>query len=109
MKLILAIVSKTDSKEVLSELMKGGFGVTVISSEGGFLREGRTTLLVGVHEERMSLAIDILKKNCRSRKYDISKVAKEYRPIIENEYEKKEVVVGGATVFVLDVAESIKI
>ena len=109
MKLIMAIVRKHDEKMITRELMKGGFGATMITSQGGFLRSGTATLLVGTHAERVSYAIDILKKTCRSRKYDINKVTREYSPIIENEYENRETVVGGATVFVLNIEESIKI
>ncbi|MCL2751156.1 MAG: cyclic-di-AMP receptor [Firmicutes bacterium] len=109
MKLILAIVNKFDSKTVVSELMKGGFSTTVVASQGGFLRNGTATLLLGTHAERVDYAIEILKHTCRSRKYDINKVTREYRPIVENEYENKEIVVGGATVFVLNIEESIKI
>ena len=48
--------------------MKNGFGVTKLATTGGFLRAGNTTLLLGVEEERISEAIEVIESVCKSRK-----------------------------------------
>ena len=50
MKLVMAIVSSDDSRDALDRLTKAGFRATVISTTGGFLREGNTTLFLGTDE-----------------------------------------------------------
>ena len=47
MKLILAIVNNDDSAVVASALTKEKFTVTKLSTTGGFLMVGNTTLLIG--------------------------------------------------------------
>ena len=113
MKLIMAVISKDDTKTVVSELIKGGFAVTKLSSTGGFLRGGTTTIMIGTHSERVSYAIEILRKTCRGRKYDISHANREMRQFAADNQafmeDKQVVVVGGATVFVLNIEETHKI
>ncbi|MER3557036.1 MAG: hypothetical protein C4302_03585, partial [Thermus sp.] len=48
MKLILAIVQDTDAPGLTKALLEKGFQSTKLASTGGFLREGNTTLLIGV-------------------------------------------------------------
>ena len=89
--------------------MKDGFGVTKLATTGGFLRAGNTTLLVGVNDDRFQTAMDIIEKVCKSRKQiapsSSSMVGKpgSYSPY------PIEVVVGGATIFVLSVDQFVKL
>ncbi len=108
MKLVIAIINKSDSKLVVKELMKGGFLVTKMSSAGGFLKVGTSTLFIGTHAERVEKAIDIIKSVSKEHKYVIGKVVTEQRSAIENE-NGKEIVVGGATVFVVEMEQILKI
>jgi uncharacterized protein YaaQ len=64
MKLILAILRDQDCEPVTNTLVATGFGVTRIASTGGFLRRGSTTLMVGVDDERVEEAIQLVDKNC---------------------------------------------
>ena len=48
MKLVLAIVNNDDSSTAASALTEAGFTVTKLSTTGGFLMVGNTTLLIGV-------------------------------------------------------------
>ncbi len=59
MKLIMAIVSSDDSRDVLDRLTKSGFRATVISTTGGFLREGNSTIFLGTEDQKVAQAIDI--------------------------------------------------
>lgn len=48
MKLILAIIQDEDAPATIQALVDRGYRVTRIASTGGFLRQGNTTLLIGV-------------------------------------------------------------
>jgi uncharacterized protein YaaQ len=59
-KVILAVIPEQDADSVLATLREK-FRVTRIASIGGFWRRGNVTLLIGVVEERVSEAIDLLR------------------------------------------------
>ena len=109
MKLIIAIVQDEDSSRLIGQLMNDGFGVTKLATTGGFLRAGNTTLLVGVEDDRFQEAMDLIEKVCKSRKQiatapsPISGTTGVYVPY------PIEVMVGGATIFVMDVEKFVKI
>ena len=109
MKLIIAIVQDEDASRLISQLMNDGFGVTKLATTGGFLRAGNTTLLVGVDDDRFQAAMDVIEKVCKSRKQIAPSPASmvgmpgSYTPY------PIEVVVGGATIFVLTVNQFIKL
>ena len=109
MKLIIAIVQDEDASRLVSNLMNEGYGVTKLATTGGFLRAGNTTLLVGVEEDKYDGAMAIIEKICKSRK----QVATSPSPVagttgVYVPY-PIEVMVGGATVFVLNVEQFIKL
>lgn len=64
MKLILAILRDHDCEPVTNSLVAAGFGVTRIASTGGFLRRGSTTMLVGVDDDKVDEAIQLVDENC---------------------------------------------
>ena len=68
MKMIYAIVHDEDSEMVIEELNKEHFSVTKISTTGGFLRKGSTTLMIGTEDDKVKSAIDIIKKECLYQK-----------------------------------------
>jgi uncharacterized protein YaaQ len=107
MKLIMAIVSSDDSREVLGRLTRAGFRATVISTTGGFLREGNTTLFVGTEEQKVPQAVEILRQTCRRRTQWVSPLPTLEGPGLEMS-EPIEVSVGGAVVFVLNVEQFIQ-
>lgn len=107
MKLLLAIMSNDDSPAVSSALTKENFQVTRLATTGGFLRAGNTTLIVGVEDQQVDHAMEVIKEFSKRRtevvpssaSYDIGRFAS--FPV--------EVQVGGATVFVIDVEQFIKL
>ncbi len=109
MKLIIAIVQDEDASRLISQLMTDGFGVTQLATTGCFLRAGNPTLLVGVDDDRFQAAMDVIEKVCKSRKQIAPSPASmvgmpgSYTPY------PIEVVVGGATIFVLTVDQFIKL
>lgn len=103
MKLVFAIVHDDDGPKVMEGLNKEGFSVTKLCSTGGFLKAGNTTLLVGVDEEKLESVIGIIKKGSKSRKQVInSSVTPSSMGGMFIPY-PVEVVVGGATIFVINV------
>ena len=64
MKLILAIVRDTDNEPVSRALTSASFRVTMIASTGGLLRHGRSTLMIGLEDDQVENALDIIRANC---------------------------------------------
>ena len=65
MKLIIAIIKDEDNDAVSKALTENEFRVTFIASTGGFLRSGRSTLLVGVEDEQVETALQVIRENCQ--------------------------------------------
>lgn len=63
-KLIIAIIRDSDASAVLNALVTENFRATRIASTGGFLREGNTTLIIGVEATKVDQAIAIVKSAC---------------------------------------------
>ncbi len=108
MKLIIAIVQDEDASRLVSNLMNEGFGVTKLATTGGFLRAGNTTLLVGVDEEKFDSAMKVIEKVCKSRKQIATAPAPTAGSTGVYVPYPIEVMVGGATVFVLNVEQFVK-
>ncbi len=66
MKLIIAIIRDSDNEPVSRALTAADYRVTLIASTGGFLRRGQSTLLIGVEDERVERALDIIRENCET-------------------------------------------
>lgn len=108
MKLIIAIVNGDDGPAVLSELTRDGFTVTKLSTSGGFLRAGNVTLMIGLPEEKVQDAISIIEEYSSQRK-QLTPVNSTYIGDSMISALPVEVTVGGATVFVLDVEQFMKL
>lgn len=68
MKLVLSIVADADAQNVVDDLVHAGYpGPTRINTVGGFLRRGNATLLLGVDDERVESAIDIIRAAVEAR------------------------------------------
>ena len=109
MKLIIAIVQDEDAARLISGLMNEGYGVTKLATTGGFLRAGNTTLLIGVDDEKFESAMGIVEHICKCRK----QMASSPTPVAGSTgvYVPYpiEVTVGGATIFVLNVEQFVKV
>lgn len=107
MKLIIAIVSNDDSALVMKELIKERFFVTKLASTGGFLKTGNTTLMIGTKEEDVQKCIDIISSFSKTRKELIpNSIVSEFGLVSAMPI---EVNVGGATLFIVDVEQFIKV
>ncbi len=63
MKLIIAILHDQDQDGVSHALTSKNFRVTAIASTGGFLRKGQTTMLVGVEDDQLESALQVIREN----------------------------------------------
>lgn len=63
MKLIIAIVRDMDNDAVSHALTHADFRVTYVASTGGFLRKGQSTLMIGVEDELVERALEIIREH----------------------------------------------
>lgn len=99
----MAIVHGDDADVLVEALLRKEFRATKLASSGGFLRQSNATVLLGVEDDQVDAALQVVKDNCTSR----TEVVNPMPPIMEpGEFYLPypvEVQVGGATVFVLPV------
>jgi uncharacterized protein YaaQ len=62
MKMIILIVKDHDSDPITQALTAEKYRVTRVSSTGGFLRSGVVTLLLGVRDERLESALELIRR-----------------------------------------------
>jgi len=110
MKLLVIITSKKNTKKLKSELVAGQFSLTRISSEGGFLEKKNTTFLVGVDEDKVDKALEVVKNNCQTKEETITapSVMSTGMESGLNPEGTTKIKIGGATVFVVDVDQFVK-
>lgn len=103
-KLIFAVLQGEDYDEVVEQLNKNGFYVTMLNSSGGFLKKRSVTIMIGVENERFEAAVEILKREAGKRKETIyrSIPLPHGEPTISAPTFPVEVERGGATIFVLN-------
>ncbi|MBN1287642.1 MAG: cyclic-di-AMP receptor [Anaerolineae bacterium] len=64
MKIILAIVRDDVVDAISDALIAGDYHVTRVSSTGGFLRRGNTTLVCGVEDDQVEGAMAVIRSTC---------------------------------------------
>ncbi len=109
MKLIVTVVQDKDAPRLIEDLVGAGFRATKLASTGGFLKEGNTTLLVGVQDDEVDKVLDIVRATCRSREQLVTPLTSSGGAVDACVPYPVEVLVGGATVFVLDVERHVRI
>jgi uncharacterized protein YaaQ len=102
MKLLIAIVQDQDAPDFVSALIERKFRATMISSTGGLLRRGQTTLISGVDDWRVDEWLAIAAEKCELRREPL---VMRGDPELYHWYTPDliEVEVGGAIVFVVDI------
>ncbi|MBQ2989578.1 MAG: cyclic-di-AMP receptor [Clostridia bacterium] len=102
MKLIIAIVNNDDAHFVNTGLTSEGFQVTKVSSTGGFLLNGNSTFFVGVDDNRVGRAVEIIKAHSKKRVKSIpfSSVSGTTDAVAPA---NADICIGGATLFIMDV------
>ena len=64
MKLIVCILQDLDKEPVAKALTQEEYRVTVLPSTGAYFRRGNSTLLIGVEDDQVSPAIEVIRENC---------------------------------------------
>lgn len=105
MKLVVSVIQDKDQHKLLQGLVDAGFRATKLASTGGFLREGNTTLLIGVEDEKVDQVIEIVRRNCQAREQLVTPLSPMGGPADSYIPYPIEVLVGGGTIFVLDVEQ----
>ena len=108
MKLVIVILQGEDAPTVLAALTQRGYGATRISTAGGFLRKSNATLLLGVDDDQIEDVLALLRENSQTRTELVypSPMSDIGTPIFVEPY---DVQVGGATIFILDVEEFVRL
>lgn len=109
MKLLIAIVQDADVNFLIDALTEKGYRITKLSTTGGFLKKGNTTLLIGVEEEKLEEALRIIKKNCKKRNTTTTIINPTGESSLISSTVPIEIGVGGATIFIIDVEQYIQI
>lgn len=94
MKLMIAIIQDDNISKVSKILMENKISSTKLSSTGGFLKSGNTTLVMGVEDEEVDKVVELIKSKSSGKKVQKG---------------KSEVTVRGANLFVIDIDEYVKI
>ena len=92
--MVMCIVHPADTENLTEKLNGAGFRVTRASTTGGFLRQGMSTLLIGVHQDQVDEVMTIIRVNTHPRSHK----GWWLRPGRHQ--------IGAATVFVLDMEEA---
>ncbi|MGH2343734.1 MAG: cyclic-di-AMP receptor [Chloroflexota bacterium] len=104
MKMLFCIVQNEDAGGLVTALTKEGYRSTRYQSHGGFLRQGNATILVGAPDDKVSDVIAVVRRSCRTRTQYINPLPPMMEPGEFYMPNPVDVQLGGATIFVLDVA-----
>lgn len=107
MKMMLVILSNEDVPEVTKQLIKEQYFMTKLSSTGGLLHNGNTTLLIGVEDEKVEKVKEIIGLYAKTRKRKIA--SSKPGDLDVYSYMPSNVKVNGATIFVLNVEDFYKL
>jgi uncharacterized protein YaaQ len=64
MKLIIVIIRDELADMISGALVTAGLRVTRIASTGGMLRRGSTTLMVGLEDDKLEPALQVIRQTC---------------------------------------------
>jgi uncharacterized protein YaaQ len=103
LKLIITIAHDRDKNRLSEALLRNSFQFTKIGSTGGFLREGNTTLLIGVEDDDLERCLSTIRESCRTREQFVNALPADAAPVGAFLSSPVKVQVGGAVVFVLSV------
>jgi len=109
MKLVIAVVQGDDAERVVSALTEREFRVTEIASAGGFLRERNATLVMGVPDDDVAAVRAIIQQIGQPRTRFVNPLMPVIDPGVLEVADPVEVLVGGATVFVLPIERYVRL
>jgi uncharacterized protein YaaQ len=108
MYLMFLIIQNEDADILTRRLNNAGVRVTRLNTVGGFLSRGNVTCLVGVQEDEVERVLEVVRKTCHTRKRYINPMPAGAEPAhlsMAAPAYPLEVIVGGATVFMIPVTQ----
>jgi uncharacterized protein YaaQ len=108
MYLMFLIIQNEDADILTRRLNNAGVRVTRLNTVGGFLSRGNVTCLVGVQQDEVERVLEVVRKTCHTRKRYINPVPSSAEPAhlaMSAPAYPLEVIVGGATVFMIPVSQ----
>jgi len=104
MRLVMSIINSDDEARLVEALTDAGYRATTISTTGGFLRQGNATVFVGIEDQEVPQVLQLIRENCHTRTQYVNPLPPVMEPGEMYIPAPIEVQVGGAIVFVLDIA-----
>lgn len=106
MKLVIAVVNVDDVQQVRDCLIEKGYGTTCLNSQGNFLRQDNRTLITGVADDKVQEVISLIRTAVHRRETPVTGPLPVHSMLIEND---PQVLVSGATIFVVDVEQFLRV
>jgi len=97
--LLICVVRDQDAIKLVDVLREKKISFTKLASTGGFLREGNTTLLIGIDEARKNEAIELIRKQCERREEYVESAIPVNEPIGPYVPQQVKVIRGGGVLF----------
>ena len=97
--LLICVVRDQDALKMVDILREKQISFTKLASTGGFLREGNTTLLIGIHEAKKNEVIDLIRSQCEHREEYIESAIPVNEPIGPYVPQQAKVIRGGGVLF----------
>jgi uncharacterized protein YaaQ len=108
MKMVVAVIHSRDETRLTEELLRSDIRFTKIGSTGGFLREGNTTLLLGVEDAQVEFLLNVIAGDCHERERYIALPSGNLVGTNAPGLTGVKTVVGGGVAFVMDIAQFVK-
>lgn len=96
MKMIMAVVPKNTGETILDALVNNGYTATFSETRGGMLRQSQLSLFIACKETEVSIVLDILKANCKTR----ARIHENNAPRRFEPEDRNTISMGGGVVFV---------
>lgn len=105
-RIMTVVVQEQDVETAINALIQTGASVTHLASTGGFLGRRNATLIIGLNQQKLELAVGALTKSCRRRvEYVATPLEGSPLPFPS----PTPITVGGATIFTLEVERYIEL
>jgi uncharacterized protein YaaQ len=109
MKLVMSIVQSDDAGLLVDSLVTKGHRVTRINTAGGFLKQSNATILLGVEDDQTNAVLGIIGANCHTRLQLMSPTFAGSDVADFATLGPIEVQVGGATTWVFEVDQVVRL
>ncbi|MGQ9746395.1 MAG: cyclic-di-AMP receptor [Candidatus Caldatribacteriaceae bacterium] len=97
--LFVCVVRDQDAGRLMDSFKERGISFTKLASTGGLLREGNTTFLIGVDEERREEILAIVREICGRREEIVESTMPVNEPLGPFVPQRVKVVKGGGVLF----------